>query len=58
MMSLQEYDLEFNPTNIVKCQGLYKLVTRITDVENQEEDRWKEEPTMYTQHVPYVPAIE
>jgi hypothetical protein len=30
MMTLQEYDLEFKPTNIVKGQGLCKLVTQDT----------------------------
>jgi hypothetical protein len=58
MTTLQEYDLEFKPTNIVKGQGLCKLVTRITDVENQEEDSWQEEPTLYTQQVPYIPVVE
>jgi hypothetical protein len=28
------------------------------DSEDQEEDGWKEEPTLYTQQVPYVPSIE
>jgi hypothetical protein len=58
MTTLQEYDLEFKPTNIVKGQGLCKLVTQGDDDEEQEEDGWKDEPTMYTQQVPYVPAIE
>jgi hypothetical protein len=48
MMTLQEYDLEFKPTNIVKGQGLFKLVTQDTNEEYREEDEWKEEPMMYT----------
>jgi hypothetical protein len=58
MTSLQEYDLEFKPKNIIKGQGLCKLATGITDSEDQEEDGWKEEPTLYTQQVPYVPSVE
>jgi hypothetical protein len=58
MTSLQEYDLEFKPTNIIKGQGLCKLATGIIDVENQEEDGWQEEPTLYMQQVPYVPSVE
>jgi hypothetical protein len=58
MIYLQEYDLEFKPTTIVKGQGLCKLATRVMDSEDQEEDGWKEEPTLYTQQVPYVPSIE
>jgi hypothetical protein len=49
MTTLQEYDLEFKPTNIVKGQGLCKLVTQDMGDENQEEDGWQEEPNMYTQ---------
>jgi len=58
MMDLQEYDLEFKPSNIVKGQGLCKLVTQRVDVEEQEEDGWKDEPIMYTQQVPHVLVIE
>jgi hypothetical protein len=58
MTTLQEYSLEFKPTNIVKVQGLCKLVMQGTSDEEQEEDRWKDEPMMYTQHIPYVPGIE
>jgi hypothetical protein len=58
MTTLQEYDLEFKPANIVKGQGLCKLVTQGADIEEQEEDGWQDEPIMYTQQVPYVPAIE
>jgi hypothetical protein len=58
MMTLQEYDLEFKPTNIVKGQGLSKLVTQYTSDEDQEEDGWKEETHMYMQHGPYIPSIE
>jgi hypothetical protein len=58
MTYLQEYDLEFKPTNIVKGQVLCKLVTQGDDIEEQEEDGWQDESIMYTQHVPYVPAIE
>jgi hypothetical protein len=57
-MDLQEYDLEFKPSNIVKGQILCKLVTQGADVEEQEEDGWKYETIMYTQQVPYVPSIE
>jgi hypothetical protein len=58
MTTLQEYDLEFKPANIVKGQGLCKLVMQGTSDEEQEEDGWKDEPMMYTQQVPYVPTIE
>jgi hypothetical protein len=34
------------------------LETGIIDVENQEEDGWKEEPTLYTQQVLFVPSVE
>jgi hypothetical protein len=33
-------------------------VTQDTNDEEQEEDGWKDEPTMYTQQVPYILAIE
>jgi hypothetical protein len=49
MISLEEYDLEFKPTKIVKVQHLFKLVTQNKGDENQEEDGWQEEPNMYTQ---------
>jgi len=49
MRSLQEYDLEFKPANIVRGQGLCKLLTQGDDVEEQEEDGCKNEPIMYTQ---------
>jgi hypothetical protein len=56
--SLQEYDLEFKPTNIIKGQGLCKLVTKEVDAKEQEDDGWKDEQIMYTQQVSYVPTIE
>jgi hypothetical protein len=34
------------------------LVTQDIDDEDQEEDGWKEDPTMYTQHDPYIPVVE
>jgi hypothetical protein len=49
MMTLQEYDLEFKLSNIVKGQGLCKLVTQDINDGDQEEDGWQYEPTMYTQ---------
>jgi hypothetical protein len=55
---LQEYDLEFKPSNIMKGQGLSKLLGNGTSDEEQEEDGWKDEPMMYTQQVPYVTTIE
>jgi hypothetical protein len=58
METLQEYDLEFKLANIVKGQGLCKLVAQGVNVEEEEEDGWQDEPIMYTQHVPYVPTIE
>jgi len=58
MAVLQQYDLDLKPTNIMKGQGLCKLVTQDTSDENQEEDRWHDEPTLYTQQVPYIPAIK
>jgi hypothetical protein len=58
MTDLQEYDLEFKLANIVNGQGLCKLVTQGDDVEEQEEDGWKDEQIMYTQQVVYVPSIE
>jgi hypothetical protein len=58
MTTLQEYDLEFKLANVVKGQGLCKLVTQGVDDEEQEEDGWQDEPTMYTQQVPYVLTIE
>jgi len=57
MTTLQEYDLEFKQTNIFKGQGLCKLATGIKDSKYQEEDGWKEKPTLYTQNVPYVPLV-
>jgi hypothetical protein len=58
MITLQEYDLEIKPSNIVKGHGLCKLVTQGTSDEEQEEDGWQDEPMMYAQQVPYVPAIK
>jgi len=52
MTNLQEYDPYFKPTNIMKGQGIFKLATKDTVDEDQEEDIWKEEPMMYTQWVP------
>jgi hypothetical protein len=48
MTSLQEYDMEFKPSKIVKYQGLCKLVTQDTGDKDKEEDEWQEEPTIYT----------
>jgi hypothetical protein len=42
MVSLQEYDLEFRPTTIVKVQGLRKLATKAMDCEDQKEKGWQE----------------
>jgi hypothetical protein len=58
MTELQEYNLDFKLANNVKGQGLYKLVTQDTNDEYQEEDRWQDEPTMYTHQVPYIPTTE
>ena len=38
--SLQEYDLEFKPTNIIKGQGLWKL---IIEGHNDEDCDWENE---------------
>jgi hypothetical protein len=40
MTTLKEYDLEFNPSIIVKVQGFSKLVTKSMDSENQLEEGW------------------
>jgi len=58
MTALQEYDLEFKPITIVKCQGLCNLTTRSMDSKEKEEDGWQEEPILYTQQAPYIPSIE
>jgi hypothetical protein len=58
MTALQEYDLEFKPTTIVKGQGLCKLATEAMDSEDQKEEGWKEEPILYAQQPPYVPTLE
>jgi hypothetical protein len=57
-MTLQEYDLEFKPTNIIKGQGLYKLVNEAMESKNQLEEGWKEESAMYAHQPSYVPTIE
>ena len=40
VIALQEYDLEFKPTNIIKVQGLCKL---ITEVHNDDYYNWENE---------------
>jgi hypothetical protein len=41
MTTLQEYDLEIKPTNIVKGKGLCKLATNSEGGENDEERLYK-----------------
>ena len=41
--SLQEYDLEFNPTSIVKGRGLCKLMA---EGNNNEEINWENEAVL------------
>ena len=42
--TLQEYDLEFKPTSIVKGQGLCKLMT---EGQNSEENSWDNEAELH-----------
>ena len=55
LTSLQEYDLEINPTKLVKGQGLCKLV--VEDLDSQEEEEgWENEVDMMQREVLYIPA--
>ena len=44
MTALQEYDLEFEPTSIVKGQRLCKLMT---EGQNNEENNWDNEGELH-----------
>ena len=43
-MALQEYDLEFKPTSIVKGQGWCKLMT---EGQSNEENTWDNEAELH-----------
>ena len=44
VITLQEYDLEFKPTSIVKGQGLCKLMAKGN---NNEENNWENEAELH-----------
>ena len=48
VIALQEYDLEFKPTSIVKGQGLCKLMTKNG---NNEEHAWEDEAELHLMDV-------
>ena len=48
VISLQEYDLEFKPTSIVKGQGLCKLMA---EGKNNEENNWDNEAELHMMDV-------
>jgi hypothetical protein len=58
MMTLQEYYLEFKTTNIVKFQGLCKLVIEDLYLGDQSKDGWEEELSMCTHQPSYTLELE
>lgn len=58
MTFVQEYDLKFQPATIVRGQGLCKLATKALDLENQCQEGWKNELSLYTHEVLYVPMLD
>jgi hypothetical protein len=58
MNDLEEYDIEFKTTTIVKGHGLCKLEIEAMDSKNHEEEGWKEEPVLYSQQRLYIPLLE
>lgn len=47
MTYLQEYDLEFKPSHIVKGQGLCRMAVEEVDSRGSEEENWEYEINMY-----------
>ena len=47
MTMLQEYDLDINPTNMVKGKGLCLLETQSNNLE--QEKQWIQEEDMYVE---------
>lgn len=47
MTFLQEYDLEFKPTHMVKGYGLCKLATEVVDQSDKELEGWDNDIEMY-----------
>jgi hypothetical protein len=54
--TLQEYELEINPTKLVKGQGLGKLVAKELDPQKKEEEGWDNEVDLLQSEVLYIPA--
>ena len=54
--TLQEYDLEINPTQFVKGQGLCKLMVEALDLQKEEEEGWDNEFDMLQREVLYIPS--
>ena len=54
MTTLQEYDLDIKPANIVRGQGLWQLTAQSNDLENQQTD-WEHEEATPTS---FVNALE
>ena len=44
MTTLQEYDLKFKPTTIIKGKGLFKLMA---EIQNNEDDDWANEAELH-----------
>jgi len=46
MVSIQECDLEFKPTKIVKGKGLCKLVAKELDLDDFPKEGWENEMSL------------
>ena len=57
MATLQEYDLEIKPTNIVRVQGLCQLTAQSNDTEQQHTD-WEQEEAILTVCMNAIETIE
>lgn len=57
LTSLQEYELEINPTQLVKGHGLCKLAEEALDLQEEEEEGWDNEYDMLQREVLYIPAL-
>ena len=55
LTSLQEYDLETNPTKVVKGQCMCKLASETLDPHDDEEG-WENEGEMLKKEIIYIPA--
>ena len=54
MTTLQDYDLEIKPWNIVIGKGLCWLATEASNSQPKEEPRWKNEESMFDKEIYFI----